>query len=177
MIAKTEQSIVLTGSPFLLHASSIEINGEVLIFLGHSTAGKSTISKILSTKYPLFTDDKIFLFKEGEKWYAVKGDRNSFEFSQKEINKEKKKALPVLSFVRIYKAKKMQIEKIDSLELCRNLIDAVFEVDYQRNNSDLELRKKWFFSVTELSKKIPGWSFDFKKNSSIIEIIKETFEK
>lgn len=159
---------------FFLHASSIEVSEKALIFLGHSSAGKSTIAKLLSKKYPLISDDKIYVYRKNNTWKIKDGDDKWF--SQEE-RREASNSFPILAFVRIFKSNNNSIGRIKKSLLCKHLIDAVFEVDNQRNVENINIRKKWFHLTSDLAKKNQGWYFYFNKKFSIIKIIEETFEK
>ena len=43
-----------------LHASAVVIDGGACLFLGHSTAGKSTIARLLGKDYPVLADDSVY---------------------------------------------------------------------------------------------------------------------
>ncbi len=167
----------MDNSCFYLHASSIEISGKALIFLGHSTAGKSTIAGILSKKYPIISDDKIFVFKKKNIWMIRNGDDGDFLSGRNDLSFSTNVFFPVMSFVRIFKSNGNKINKIEQSLLCKYLIDAVFEVDNQRNIKDINVRKKWFSLSAELSRESRGWEFEFIKNDKILTIIEKTFEK
>lgn len=83
---------------------------------------------------------------------------------------------PVTAFVRIFPYGGNELVPLDALALCRHLMDAVFEVDRQRQIENIELRKSWFATIVDVSKKIHGWKFCFKKEDSIVELISEVFQ-
>ena len=57
------------------HASSVNVSGKALLFLGHSTAGKSTISRLLSERYPVIADDKVWVSqKKNGDWMVCDGE-------------------------------------------------------------------------------------------------------
>jgi len=169
--------VQMDNSGFYLHASSVEISGKALIFLGHSTAGKSTIAGILSKKYPIISDDKIFVSKKKNIWMIKNGDDVSFSSGEKNFSFSTNVSFPILSFVRIFKSNSNKISEIGQSLLCKYIIDAVFEVNNQRNIEDINVRKKWFSLSAELSRENSGWNFDFIKNDKILTIIEKTFEK
>ena len=164
------------GDGIFLHASSVNINGKALVFLGHSSSGKSTIAQLLSEVFPVISDDKIYIYKKREKWELKSGDEiNKFSEFQGKL-RISTDTLPILSFMRIFKAHENKIEEIESLVLCRYLTDAVFEVDNQRRVPDIKRRKEWFKVVADIARKFEGRHFFFKKESNIIQILKKEFE-
>ena len=87
------------------------------------------------------------------------------------------KEYPLYAFLRIYKSDKMEIQRITSKEACIHLVDAVFEVDIQRNQKDLIVIKEWFALIADMAKKNEGWHLTFKKDAGIIQLVYEMFEK
>lgn len=161
-----------------LHASSVNINGKALLFLGHSSSGKSTISRLLSKRYPIIADDKICIFqKKNEEWFVCDGSNQTYSEDENTRQNYSVKAFPLLALIRIYKSDIMDIQPISPRTTCSHIIDAVFEVDMQRNQEDLMIRKEWFKLVGDISKKIEGWHLTFKKDVSIIKSIDEIFDK
>lgn len=60
---------LLLGKGFMLHSSSVLINGKVYCFLGRSGAGKSTAARFLSGKYKALSDDTSLFKKEDGSFY------------------------------------------------------------------------------------------------------------
>lgn len=54
----------------MIHASAALVRGKVVLFLGNSSAGKSTIIKLLKNKYPILADDHVIIRKKGAKYVA-----------------------------------------------------------------------------------------------------------
>lgn len=165
------------SSGLFLHASAVNVAGKALLFLGHSTSGKSTISRLLSERYPLIADDKVWICQKNSDWLICDGDTNSQSENRNKFSSGSKKKYPVLAVLRIFKSKTAGIKPLMPRETCRYLVDAVFEIDIQRKQDDLLAKKKWFAFVAEISKKKEGWRLTFKKDKSIIELIHDNFEK
>jgi len=160
-----------------LHASSVHINGQALLFLGHSTAGKSTISQLLSKRYTIIADDTVWLSKRNYEW-VVHDESIRFQFQENNSKPaDSFKAFPLLALIRIYKSDTMDIQPISPKAACSHLIDAVFEVDSQRKQMDITVKKKWFSMLADISNRIQGWHLTFKKDISIINLINEIFDK
>lgn len=161
----------------LLHASSNNISGTALVFLGHSSAGKSTISRLLSKRYPVIADDNVYVYKDKDgKWLICNGaDVSPFkegaELSQGSPNKYLLSAV-----LRIFKSDSLRISSLSSKETCRYLMDAVFEIDMQKRQKNLETIKKWFTLTAELSREIQGSRLAFKKDKNTIDFIRSSFD-
>ena len=54
---------------FLLHASANKFNRQAALFLGDHGSGKSTIMKMLNSKYPALADDSAIVRKESNNYY------------------------------------------------------------------------------------------------------------
>ena len=176
-VPRMSESISMTQeSGVFLHGSSVEVAGKGLIFLGHSTSGKSTIVKLLSQKFPIISDDKVYVFRVEGEWQMMCGDKWSSISNQRD-HIPARESFSVLSFMRIFQSKRNEINEIGNLMLCKYIIDSVFEVERQRNSDDIDLKKKWFRLSVDLAKKNKGLRFDFKKESGIICLIDSTFKK
>jgi energy-coupling factor transporter ATP-binding protein EcfA2 len=177
MTNKSTDNLNAVNQQYLyLHASSVSVSGKALLFLGHSTSGKSTINRLLSERYPIVADDKVRVYKKNGSWLVGDGSDN---FTSKGVNSpstENQIKYPLLAVLRIYKAGATEITPLSPRETCRHLVDAVFEVDKQRKPKDLGTIKRWFIKVAEISKKIEGWHLTFKKDASILDLIYEIFE-
>ncbi len=159
-----------------LHASSVNILGKALVFLGHSTAGKSTISRLLSERYPVIADDKVWVCKKKTGWLVRDGGDGSPYEEIKSRSVVDQGEYPLLAVFRIYKSEKMGIRPLMPREACRHLVDAIFEVDCQRQHNNLEVIKQWFATAAEISRKIECGHLTFKNDKRIIKMIHDAFE-
>lgn len=55
---------------FIMHASGNLIRGKAVLFLGKSGAGKSTITTLLSPRFPSIASDTVIIVKVGRRFYA-----------------------------------------------------------------------------------------------------------
>ena len=70
LIIQSLQILLSRQNGFLLHASGVVYKKTVLIFTGKSTAGKSTVIKLLIDKFKPVADDSIIIKKEKNTYYA-----------------------------------------------------------------------------------------------------------
>ena len=156
-----------------LHASSVNTSKGALLFLGHSSSGKSTICRLLSKRFPILADDRVWVCTgDGEKWFARDGGFHLQRRREKLKMVPSYEMFPLFSVIRIFKAEKSEMQPISPMESCCHLIDAVFEVIDQRKHDDWSVRKKWFSQVADIARKYPGFHLYFKKDSFIIDLIK-----
>ena len=174
-----------------LHASSVIIDGGAVLFLGHSTAGKSTIARLLGEAYPVLADDAVFVSRSPEgRWGGVDG---GFRFGegdyadwQTRIRRQiDLNSVPLRGCLRIHKATAVRAEPMDPVELARYLMDAAMEIDMQRKygrisgSSETEpsawddvmrMRRHWFSLVSEIARTCPGRHLWFSRSSKIAEL-------
>jgi len=60
---------LIKNNGLYLHGSAIQTSHGAVIFLGKSGAGKSTISILLSHKYPVLADDQLFIMCKSNRYY------------------------------------------------------------------------------------------------------------
>ncbi|MGD9780945.1 MAG: hypothetical protein AB7V14_02195 [Kiritimatiellia bacterium] len=189
-------------SGLFLHASAVVVGGGAVLFLGHSTAGKSTIARLLGTTFPVLADDAVFASKGADgAWRVVDG---GFRFGKgwnlagwQEFVRKRSAAgegIPLRGCLRIYKAETARIDPLEPLELARCLMDAAMEIDLQRKvgrsikgmppgPQALEpvrrKRRQWFGWVAEIARGCPGWNLWFSKDfpeTQLARIIRTAIE-
>jgi hypothetical protein len=144
---------------FYLHASAVLIPEGALLFLGHSTSGKTTISKKMSGRYSVLADDVVFIQERGNGLYCIDDGKKRLSRAEPCLQMEtafENMCYPVSAIVRIFKGNPVKAERITSLQLCRYLTDALFEVDVQRRSTCIDYRKNLFINAAALAKKTTG---------------------
>jgi energy-coupling factor transporter ATP-binding protein EcfA2 len=163
-----------------LHASSVLVSGKALLFLGHSTSGKSTISRILSEQYPVLADDVVLMIKNQSNQWKVCNGHGMLQGNEEAVQSTNiTKVYSLLAVLRLYKSTTnfSIIQPISTIQTCCHLLDAVFEVSTQKAQEDLKIRKKWFSDTAAIAKNHTGWHLHFSKNLDTIRVIEEVFEK
>ena len=176
---------VLEG--LFLHASAVAVDGGALLFLGHSTAGKSTIARLLGTAFPVLADDSVFASRGPEgRWRVIDG---GFRFGaggiadwEESVRRRSmgKEGIPLRGCMRIHKALEVRVSPLEPVELARYLMDAAMEIDVQRKfgirhsahkseqiawHEVMEHRRRWFHQTAELARACPGWHLWFAKET------------
>ena len=162
-----------------------------MLFLGHSTAGKSTIARLLGAAYPILADDAVFVSRMRDgRWGVVDGGfrfgEGDFADWNERIRREiDQNSVPLRGCLRIHKAPEVRAEPMEPVELARHLMDAAMEIDLQRKygrNSGanekepvawdevLRMRRRWFCLVSEIARTCPGQHFWFSKSSQLPEL-------
>lgn len=176
-----------------LHASAVVAEGGACLFLGHSTAGKSTIAGKLGSIYPVLADDSVFAAPAAAgDWRVVDG---GFRFGrgwgldewQAAVRRQfqEGQGVPVRKCFRIHQAAAMRMEPMPPVELGKHLMDAAMEIDVQRKfgkqssgNPSERLawhqisvqRRRWFHQAADLARTCPGWHLWFAKDTAPDEL-------
>ena len=177
-----------------LHASSVVVAGEAWLFLGHSTAGKSTLARLLAESAQVLADDSVFATRAAEGfWQVVDG---SFRFGRDEVpgweaeirRRAAQGSVRVGGCFRIHKAAETRAEPMPPLETARHLMDAAMEIDRQRKfgrpregeggastarTVTEQMRRQWFRQVAEIARTCPGWNLWFSKDANGAEAVEK----
>lgn len=171
-----------------LHASAVVAEGGAVLFLGHSTAGKSTIARKLGALLPVLADDSVYAAQDAAGvWRVVDGgfrfDRGwGVEEWQADVRRqfEAGRGIPLRKCFRIHHAAAARIAPMPPLELGKHLMDAAMEIDVQRKfgmdppdrksprpawPEVLARRRNWFHQAAELARTCPGWHLWFAKET------------
>ena len=174
------------ASGLFLHASSVVVGGGAFLFLGHSTAGKSTIARLLGKSFPVVADDAVYAIRGADdQWRVVDG---SFRFGRdtmpgwpEEVRRRAAGAgaVRLKGCLRIHKAETARVEPLAPVVLARYLMDAAMEIDQQRkfgratNDGSShggtivavrQMRRHWFHLAGEIARTHPGWHLWFAKD-------------
>ena len=170
-----------------LHASSVVVGGGAFLFLGHSTAGKSTIARLLGKSFPVLADDAVYASQGADGlWRVVDG---SFRFGRdalpdwpEEVRRRAAGAGAVRlnGCLRIHKAETARVAPLAPVVLARYLMDAAMEIDQQRKFGRTtnggpsggcttmavrQMRQHWFHQVGEIARSHPGWHLWFARDA------------
>ena len=188
---KTDLGPRTSDGGLFLHASSVIIDGGAVLFLGHSTAGKSTIARLLGAAYPVLADDAVFVSRRPEgRWGVVDGGfrfgEGDFADWHERIRRQiDQNSVPLRGCLRIHKATELRMGPMDPAELARHLMDAAMEIDLQRKygrisgssemepsawDEVLQMRRHWFSLVAEIARTCPGRHLWFSRSSKIAEL-------
>jgi ABC-type glutathione transport system ATPase component len=134
---------------FFLHAVAVVAPRGAVLILGHSGAGKTTLSRLLAEKFPPVMDDFIYIakHKNSKKWYIC---------DSKKMSISPHPFMPLLATLRTYQAHKPQLTRLSPREACRDLTDAVFEIELMRSVRTA-LQARAFVSAAEISRNYSGW--------------------
>jgi histone H3/H4 len=160
----------------LIHASAVNVLGRALLFLGHSNAGKTTISKLLEDYYPVLADDKVWISQQDNGTWIVQDATLSARRAHLNASKFEKEQYPLLAVARIFQANAAEIVSISAKETCKFLMDAIFEIKLQRSITLCYKKKEWFVMAADISRNTRGFVLTFPRNKNIIHLINHALE-
>jgi ABC-type glutathione transport system ATPase component len=153
----------------VLHAVAVLAPAGVILLLGHSGAGKTTLGGLLSERFPIVSDDIVYLaqHKTNNKWYITD--------AKKVLISNSKNYLPLLATIRTYQSYELRLTRIFSRENCVHLLNAVFEAEWVLH-SRTGKEASWFTSVAEIARHYPGWRLSATLNLETPQLIWDCFQ-
>jgi len=165
-----------------------------VLFLGHSTAGKSTLARKMGEQVPVLADDSVYAARDAEGlWRVVDG---GFRFDQgwgmaewmTDVRRhfQEGRGVPVRKCFRIHQAPAVRIEPMPPVQLGKHLMDAAMEIDVQRKfgriaadrpsernvwQEVVQQRRLWFRLTAELARSCPGGHLWFAKETPASEVL------
>lgn len=169
IIREALQKLLIKNNGFLLHASAVAVNSMAYIFTGHSGAGKSTIMKLLSSRYKSLGDDSVIIKKEDNKFYLYQSPLFEKNWLDKDYKKFEVKRVCFLK-----KAKNFKIERIYKKSfIIVKLIEQLLV-----SNRDIKDNKKEFKQITQFIKEFKDFNFlYFDKNQEGLLNFLKTIDK
>ncbi len=175
---------VLPENGLYLHASSVIVNGGAVLFLGHSTAGKSTIAHLLSPLCPVLADDTVLAQRDASgQWLVTDGKSRLTRPPPAQQDYAGQAGTPLHACVRIHKGPALRHAPLAPIELAQCLMDAVMEVDVQRKCGRLDpknsaiapdaivaaraMRGHWFHMAAEIARECPGKRIWFPRDADV----------
>ncbi|HNS31364.1 MAG TPA: hypothetical protein PKN36_00090 [bacterium] len=152
---------------FFLHSSAAILNGQGLIFVGHSEAGKSTTLKMLKGKAEILCDDRNILRRWDDGW-RVHGTWSHGELPYVSSSSAKLTAVLILKQDRCNKIVRM----IDRREIWKKLL-----VTLIKPMVTAEWWMKELDALELLVKEVPVLTMHFDKSGEIVEELEKLDKK
>jgi radical SAM protein with 4Fe4S-binding SPASM domain len=149
-----------------LHSSAIVINGQGLLFVGHSDAGKSTMMKMLREKGEILGDDRNIVRRWPDE-FRVHGT-----WSHGELHDASPAQAPLRAIFFIEQAATNELALItDRQEKLGKILSHIIKA---------LVTKDWWDKVLalagQISKEIPAYRLKFDKSGKVIDVIKQFYE-
>ena len=147
----------------MLHAAGVILEGNGLLFVGHSDAGKSTMATILKGKAEILCDDRIIV-RDGSRGFRIYGT-----WSHGDVPEVSSNSAPLSALLFLKKSERNYLVPIkDRREKFRKLLPYVIK--------PLETRD-WWEKMLDLTFKIAGsvscYVLEFDKSGDVIDLLRE----
>jgi len=152
---------------FYLHSSGVVINGQGLLFVGHSEAGKSTMVKMLKDSAEILCDDRIILRKWDEGW-KIHGT-----WSHGEVPDVSAGSAPLRAIMFLEKSEVNSLIPVEEKkEIIKRLLACVIRPfitpDWWEKTIDL---------MEDIASEIPCHRLRFDKSGNVIQLLKKLEQK
>ncbi len=169
-----------------LHASSARLPEGAALFLGRSTAGKSTIARLLAPEFPTLADDVVAVRHTPDGGWEV---RNGYPWVTDLLSRAELSGLTALLEAKDYhrlaacyyldKGPAVSLTPLSDLAICQRLAAAITEVLCQGRMTgslnacpdaiaeDVASRRFWFATVAAISRRVPGAQLTFPPDERV----------
>lgn len=155
---------LLLRQAFYIHSSGMIVNGNGLIFVGHSQAGKSTIAKLFADQAELLCDDRNIL-----RYWPNKGWKVHGTWSHGELPQVSPSSAPLKGIFFLEKSRENALIRIhDRMEIRKRIIPCL-----PRPYVDLKWWEGIWPLVSKIAAEIPTYITHFDKSGTIVPMIKE----
>lgn len=146
---------------FLLHASSVVINGRAFLFAGISGAGKTTMARLAPSRAKLLTDEISYVTRQGDRYHAF-GTPFMGELARVGANL----CAPISAVYVLAKGSENKIERLDRSEGSRALLENILFFA-----QDAEMVKLVFQSACDFVCQVPVRRLTFVPDARVWELI------
>jgi radical SAM protein with 4Fe4S-binding SPASM domain len=161
--------------PVAIHASAVRTAaGDALIFLGPSGTGKSTMCHLLEAYTETIALDAVHLIPRDNMWQVVRGDGRAHGRSLSKEEATAATGAPLRAILRLYQAQEPRLDSLDTLQTCRHLTDALFEIVRHREEN-LQTKQRAFSNLARVARSVPGYRFYFDLSERALEILNNEF--
>lgn len=143
--------------------------------MGHAGSGKSTICRLLNDHFPCFADDAVWLLhQQDHTWHVVNGDNRVFAGPPKAGEFSRIQSIPLCAILRLRQDTTVSLSPLVPSETCRHLIDALFEIVWQKYRGRPIIREL-FRSVAQIARTYEGWLLHFARDQSPFDLLNRQF--
>lgn len=158
--------VLATCHGCMFHASGVDLEGEGLLFPGHSTAGKSTMVKMLAGKAKILCDDRIIVRKDSA------GFRIHGTWHHGEVSIVSPDSAPLKAILLLDKAATNRLLPIhDKTQLISRLSACTIKAIRPLGTAD------WWHQtlavINDLIKEVPCRSLEFDKSGAVVDLLRE----
>lgn len=150
----------------MLHAAGVDLDGEGLLFVGHSEAGKSTMIKLFDGKARILCDDRIIVRKDSN------GFRIYGTWHHGEIPVVSPLSAPLKAILLLEKAPQNRLLPItDPNQLISRLSACTIKAIKPLTTADWW--KKTLNLIDDLVREVPCRILEFDKSGQVVDLLRE----
>jgi MoaA/NifB/PqqE/SkfB family radical SAM enzyme len=155
---------LLPRKAFYLHSCGLIVDGNGLLFIGHSRAGKSTIAKLFGDQAELLCDDRNIV-----RYWPKQGWRLYGTWSHGELSAVSPSSAPLKAVFFLDKSPENALIRLhDQVEIKKRLIPCL-----PRPFVDVKWWEGIWPLISKLSDKIPAFVIRFDKSGAIVPLIRK----
>ncbi|MCM8796983.1 MAG: radical SAM protein [Candidatus Omnitrophica bacterium] len=144
-----------------LHACGVNFNGEGLLFVGHSEAGKSTMATLLKGHAEILCDDRMIVRKRGDS-FRIYGT-----WSHGDVPEVSAGSAPLKAIMFLKKADKNKLMPIENKkEIAKRLLSCLIKPFITS-----DWWEKMLSLIENVSQEIPCYELCFDKSGKVIELL------
>jgi hypothetical protein len=159
-----------------VHASAVNTKKGVIIFLGPSGTGKTSIVRLLEDYVKTLALDAVYLIPSDDTglWQVAQGDGRAHGKALTWDETRNLQGFPLYAVVRLYQSSGVQLKRQPALKTCHYLTGAFFEISNQRDYP-IEKKRCVFKRFAEIAKVVRGYTLDFNLSDQTSQICNATF--
>ena len=158
----------------VIHASAVNMAGKALVFLGPSSAGKTTICRLLSSQSMPLADDKVYAMpRPGGQWAIADASIRALYGPLSEDEANALAGVPLQAVFRLHKAPELRLGQVHPLETSRLLMRAVLELKWTRLY-DARQNQSVFTSTAAIARSVPGYHLSFDRSHQVSEWLRQS---
>jgi len=155
---------LLSRQAFYVHSCGLIVDGNGLLFVGHSQTGKSTIAKLFANQAELLCDDRNIVRYWPDQGWQVYGT-----WSHGELSEVSSAYAPLKGIFFLEKSNENTLVKnLDRMEIRKRLIPCL-----PRPFVDVRWWERIWPLVSNIAYKIPAYILRFDKSGAIVPLIRE----
>jgi hypothetical protein len=147
----------------MLHSSGMIMDGNGLLFAGHSDAGKSTISMMMKNRSTILCDDRNIIRKEAES-FKLYGTWSHGDVEEVSSGSAELKAIFFLKQAKENRLVRLENKKLILKKLLACLVRSFVTKNWWNKTLDV---------ISEIVREVPCYELSFDKSGKVVELLED----